>query len=69
MGRVTEEMKQEYISWIYEEMQRRGIPKEEIPKVIGKTGFMAVMEEYPEAQLHYQPEDAVDEILEIAAMY
>ncbi len=67
--RVTEEMKQEYISWVYEEMERRGIPKAEIPKVIAKTGFMKVMKDWPEEQLHYQPESAVNEILLVAARH
>lgn len=44
-------------------MKRRGFTSEEIPIVIGKTGFMFVMKEYPEEQMHYAVEDAVDEIL------
>ena len=64
---VSEEKKQKYIAKVYAEMKRRGFTSEEIPKVIGKTGFMFVMKEYPEEQLHYSVEDAVDEILITAA--
>ena len=60
---VSEEQKQKYIEKVYAEMKRRGFASEEIPKVIAKTGFMYVMQEYPEEQLHYAVEDAVDEIL------
>lgn len=67
--RVSEEMKQEYLSWIYEEMERRGLEKDEIPRVIGKTGFMAALNEYPEIQLHYDPKDAVNEIFMVAARH
>ena len=65
--RVTEEQKQEYLSWIYDEMQRHGLTKEEIPYVIGKTGFMSAFNKYPEIQLHYDPKDAVNEIFMVAA--
>lgn len=65
--RVTEGMKQEYIASVYKEMRNRGLTKEEIPRVIAKTGFMKVMEKYPEEQLHYMPVAAVDEILLTAA--
>lgn len=67
--RVSEKMKQEYLSWIYEEMERRGLEKDEIPRVIGKTGFMDALDEYPEIQLHYDPSDAVNEILLTAARH
>lgn len=67
--RITEEMKQEYLSWVYEEMANRGVPKKDIPRVIAKTGFMDALNEYPEEQLHYQPESAVNEILLTAALY
>lgn len=60
---VSEEKKQKYIAKVYAEMKRRGFTSEEIPNVIGKTGFMFVMKEYPEEQLRYSVEDAVDEIL------
>jgi hypothetical protein len=36
---VTEEMKNDYISKIYNELNRRGVSSEEIPIVIGKTGL------------------------------
>ena len=67
--RITEEKKQKYISWIYEEMKYRGLTEEEIPKVIAKTGFMKVMNEYPAEQMHYDPKDAVNEILLTAARH
>lgn len=60
---ISEEKKQKYIAKVYDEMKRRGFTSEEIPIVIGKTGFMFVMKEYPEEQMHYAVEDAVDEIL------
>lgn len=48
-------------------MKRRGLTAEEIPAVIGKTGFMSALEEFPEEQMHYDVSDAVDEILLTAA--
>ena len=66
---VTEEMKQEYLEMLYEEMMHRGITKDEIPRIIGKTGFMEAFEEYPDIQLHYHPTDAVNEILLTAARF
>ena len=62
-----EEAKKSYINDIYKEMQKRGISEKDIPKVIAKTGFMAAIDEYTEVQLHYSIEDAVDEILLVAA--
>ena len=52
---------------VYLEMKRRGLTAEEIPAVIGKTGFMSALEEFPEEQMHYDVSDAVDEILLTAA--
>lgn len=66
---VSKEKKQEYIDSIYEEMEHRGLSKKEIKYVIGKTGFMIVMQEYPEEQMHYSISDAVDEILLVAAKH
>lgn len=63
---VSEEQKKRYLSYVYEEMHRRGLSQDEIPIVIGKTGFMKALNEYPEVQIHYDPADAVDEILVIA---
>ena len=65
---VTEEMKSKYVAKVYAEMQRRGIDKEDADRVIAKTGFASSMELYPEEQLHYAVEDAVDEIIEVAAL-
>ena len=44
-------------------MRSRGLTGEEIPRIIGQTGFMRALNEFPEEQLHYSPEAAVDEIL------
>jgi hypothetical protein len=66
---VTEEMKNNYISKIYDELNRRGVSSEEIPIVIGKTGFMSVMQNYAEEQMHYSIKNAVDEILLTAATH
>jgi hypothetical protein len=64
---VTEERKQRYIVKVHEELKRRGFTAEEISILIGKTGFMSVMRNYPEEQMHYAVEDCVDEILITAA--
>ena len=48
-------------------MRRRGLSSAEIPMVIGKTGFLSALENYPEEQLHYDVSNAVDEILLTAA--
>ena len=64
---VSEEQKKRYILNVHNEMLRRGLTTEEISVVIGKTGFMSVMEKYPEEQLHYDVRDAVDEIMLTAA--
>jgi hypothetical protein len=68
MPAVTEEQKRKYLDRIYEELMRRGVDENEIPRVIGKTGFMSALNDFPEAQLHYSAEDAVDEILVTAAL-
>ena len=60
---ITEERKQRYIQDVYAEMRNRGFTEDEVPRVIAKTGFMQAIEEYPEEQLHYAVEDAVDEIM------
>jgi hypothetical protein len=62
-----EQRKQKYILLVYEEMKKRGFSSSEIPVVIGKTGFMDALNEYPEEQLHYSASAAVDEILLTAA--
>jgi hypothetical protein len=66
---VTDEMKNNYISKIYNELNRRGVSSDEIPGVIEKTGFMSVMQDYAEEQMHYSIKDAVDEILLTAATH
>lgn len=45
-ARVSEEQKQDYIKKVYEEMRSRGFTEEEIPRVIGKTGFLDAINEY-----------------------
>lgn len=65
---ISEEKKQKYIDMVHKEMRRRGYTPEQIPMVIGKTGFMTVMEQYPEEQMHYSIEDAVDEIMFVASL-
>ena len=67
MSIITEAMKKNYIAMVHEEMIRRGFAPKEIPQIIGKTGFMKALELYPEEQLHYDPYDAVNELLVIAA--
>ena len=64
---ITEEKKQGYIEDVKTELRRRGLTTDEIPRVIGKTGFMEAMEQSPEIQFHYDVRDAVDEILVTAA--
>lgn len=64
---VSEEKKNNYLEMVYTEMRRRGLSSAEIPIVIGKTGFMSALENYPEEQLHYDVSNAVDEILLTAA--
>ena len=63
---IPEESKQRYIAKVYQEFARRGFSEEEIPKIISKTGFWKVMEEFPREQLHYSAKDAVDELIETA---
>ena len=65
---ITEEMKKRYIEDVHEEMKKRGFTANEIPTVIDKTGFMDVMQNYPEEQLHYDVRDAVNEIMLTASL-
>ena len=67
MSTVTDATKKNYNAMIPDEMARRGFSPEEIPLVIGKTGFMEALEQYPEEQMHYDPYDAVNELLVIAS--
>ena len=62
---ISKEQIQDYVQKVHEEMRKRGYTEEEIPKIIGRTGFMPVIEEFPEEQFCYTIEAAVDEILEI----
>ena len=64
---VSKEKQSAYIAKVHNEMKRRGFTSKEIPKIIGKTGFLSALEEYPEEQLHYDVSDAVDEIIMTAA--
>ncbi len=65
--KTLEEKKKEYMDDVRAELLTRGIAETDISKVIGKTGFERALEEFPEAQMHYDVEDAVDEILLVAA--
>ena len=67
MKRDYTEISEWYIQEVYKEMSRRGYTDKQIPYVIGKTRFFETLEKYPEQQLHYSVEDAVDEILFMAA--
>jgi len=60
---VSEMRKKRYLSCVYVELRRRGLWDEDIPFVIGKTGFMSAMSENPEEQMHCSPEAAASEIL------
>ena len=62
-----DERKRRYIADIYAEMEKRGISSDDAPRIIGKTGFMGALDEYPEEQMHYDVYDAVNEILLVAA--
>lgn len=64
-----EEKKIKYSADVRVELERRGIAKKDIEKVISKTGFTAALNEYPEEQMHYSVQDAVSEILLVAASY
>lgn len=64
---ITEERKQIYINDVRLALIRRGIPSDDIPRVVAKTGFLQALNEYPEEQFHYDPSDAADEILSVAA--
>ncbi|MCR4566510.1 MAG: hypothetical protein K5769_00460 [Pseudobutyrivibrio sp.] len=64
---VIKEKIEAYINDVYVEMKRRGFNSEEIPAIIGKTGFIDAAYQFPELQMHYDVEDAVDEILTIAS--
>lgn len=66
---ISEERKMKYADKVRAEMKRRGFTSDEIQKVIGKTGFMEALDLYPEEQMHYAIEDAVDEIIETAARF
>ena len=66
---ITKEKKDAYLQEVYAEMRKRGFQEEEIPKVIGKTGFLSALEKYPEEQLHYEISDVVDEIITMAARF
>ncbi len=64
---ISKEKKEAYIDDVRSEMKRRGFTSEEIPAIIGKTGFMEAIDRFPEEQLHYDVSDAVDEIIMTAA--
>lgn len=66
---ITQEKKDAYLQDVYTEMKNRGFMDEEIPKIIGKTGFLSALDIYPEQQLHYEVSDAVEEIITTAARF
>ena len=66
---ITEGMKKSYVEKVYKEMMCRGMSREEATKIIGKTGFMEALEEYPEEQLHYSIKSTVNEIYMVAARH
>ncbi len=65
--KTMDERKKIYIADVYAEMEKRGISNADASRVIGKTGFMGALDEYPEEQMHYDVYDAVNEILLVAA--
>lgn len=67
MDERVKELSEWYVEKVFEEMRRRGYTEEQIPYVIGKTGFYDALEKVPEVQLHYAIEDVVNEILFVAA--
>lgn len=64
---ISKEKKNAYVEKVHSEMKRRGLASEEIPVIIGKTGFLSALEEFPEEQMHYDVAATVDEILLTAA--
>ena len=66
--KITKEKKLRYIFKVYDELIKRGIKQEDIPSIIGKTGFINVMgdDDLAEMQLLMDVRDAVDEILDTA---
>lgn len=67
MKATLEQRKIKYSADVRAELERRGINKMDIDKVIGKTGFISALNAYPEEQMHYSVRDAVNEILLVAA--
>lgn len=65
---IKEEKKNRYIADVHAEMSRRGLSKNEIERVISKTGFYEAMELCAEEQMHYAVSDAVNEIIFVAAI-
>lgn len=65
--KTIQERKEAYLADIYAELGRRGLSDTEAPLVIGKTGFINALNQYPEEQMHYDVYDAVNEILLVAA--
>ena len=67
--KTIQEQKNDYLASIYAELNDRGISNADAIRVIGKTGFIAALDEYPEEQMHYAASDAVNEILYVAATH
>lgn len=62
---VTEKQKK-YLTDVYKEFAARGFSRNSADRIIGRTGFMDVLKEYPQEQMHYSIEDAVDEIISVS---
>ena len=64
--KTIDEIKRAYLDSVYSEFADRGYSRKTAKEIIGKTGFIEALDEYPREQLHYSVEDAVDEILSAA---
>ena len=67
MMATLEQRKVKYSADVRAELERRGIAKTDIDRVIGRTGFTSALNKYPEEQMHYSVKDAASEILLVAA--
>lgn len=63
-----EKAKEMYMAHIYEEFLHRDISEADAKRVIAKTRFIECLNKFPEEQLHYSIADAVDEIMQTAAL-
>lgn len=63
-----EEAKKNYLNHIYEEFFHRNISQKDAERVIAKTNFIKCLNQFPEVQMHCSIVDAVDEIMQMAAL-